>query len=120
MKDELYDIKEQHSLIPHTLSCGINKIGINNVPCSDLSPLRNGKDNLYPDQQGWDPSDPAIVSQTQEAIGDFPDLSLDNEEGCIATQADDSEFGPVAAQINSVFDDKDDFLSAEIEAITDH
>ena len=39
---------------------------------------------------------------------------------CIDVQADDSEFGPVAAQINSVFDDKDDFLSAETEAITDH
>jgi hypothetical protein len=60
------------------------------------------------------------VTQTQEANGETPYLSSDNEEGCIAAQADDSEFGPVVAQINSMFDDKDDFLSAEIEAITDH
>ena len=53
-------------------------------------------------------------------MGIPPYPNLDNEEGCLAAQADDSEFGPVAAQINSVFDDKDDFLSAEIEAITDH
>ena len=53
-------------------------------------------------------------------MGITPYPSLDNEEGCLAAQAVDSEFGTAAAQINSVFDDIDDFLSAEIEAITDH
>ena len=90
------------------------------VPCSVTSPHHNGNTIPGTDQQGWDPSNPSIVSQTQEANGDFPYLSSDNEEGCINVQADNSEFGPVIAQINSVFDDKDDFLSAEIDAITDH
>ena len=53
-------------------------------------------------------------------MGITPYPSLDNEEGCLAAQADNSEFGQAAAQINSVFNDIDDFLSAEIEAITDH
>ena len=119
-EDDSYGVTQQQSLTPHGNTCGINKAGMKIVPCSDTSPLRNGKANLGPDQQGWDPSNPSIVSQTQEAFGDSPYLSSDNEEGCIAAQADDSEFGPVAAQINSVFDDKDDFISAEIEAITDH
>ena len=90
------------------------------VPYYDSSPLSNGTDNLGPDQQGWDPSNPVIVSQTQEAIGNSPNLSSENEEGCIDIQVDNPEFGTVAAQISSVFDNKDAFLSAEIEAITDH
>ena len=91
-----------------------------NVHCSVTSPQHNGNTILGPDQQGWDTSNPSIVSQTQEAFGNSPYPSLDNEEGCLAAQADDSEFGPVAAQINSVFDDKDDSLSDEIKAITSH
>ena len=91
-----------------------------NVHCSVTSPQHNGNTILGPDQQGWDTSNPSIVSQTQEAFGDSPYPSSDDEEGCLAAQVDDSEFGPVAAQINSVFDDKDDFLLAEIETIIDH
>ena len=60
------------------------------------------------------------MSQTQEGIGDSPSLSSDNEEDCVAVPSSDPEYGEVAAQMNSVFDDKDDFLSAEIEAIIDH
>ena len=47
-------------------------------------------------------------------------MSSDNEEDCVAVPSSDPEYGEVAAQMNSVFDDKDDFLSAEIEAIIDH
>ena len=91
-----------------------------NVHCSVTSPQHNGNTILGTDQQCWDTSIPSIVSQTQEGTGDSPGLSSDEEEGCLAAQADDSEFGTVPAQLNSVFDDKDDFLSAEIEAIIDH
>ena len=47
-------------------------------------------------------------------------MSSDNEEDCVAISSSDPEYGDVAAQMNSVFDDKEDFLSAEIEAIIDH
>jgi hypothetical protein len=47
-------------------------------------------------------------------------LSSDNEEDCVAVPSSDPEYGEVAAHMNSVFDDKDDFISAEIDAIIDH
>ena len=55
-----------------------------------------------------------------KGIGDSPNLSSDNGGEYIAVPSNDPEFSTVLAQINSVFDDKDDFLSAEFEVITDH
>ena len=53
-EDDSYDVAEKQSLTPHGNTYNINKTGMKNVPCSDISPLCNGKANFGPDQQGWD------------------------------------------------------------------
>ena len=60
-----------------------------------------------------------IVSQTQTGIKDSY-ADSDNEESPITMSSDEPQFDEIAKQLNNVFDDTDDYLSAELKAIIDH
>ena len=72
-----------------------------------------------PLSQCWDPSSPALVSQTQ-GNDDISRMGSVDEDNCIDIPSDKLEHGKIAAQVNTVFDETYDYLSAQIKAITDH
>ena len=73
-----------------------------------------------PHPNAWDPSGPAIISQTQENLDDTSTLDSDDEDNCAAISINELEYGKVVSQLNTVFDEADDYLSAEIKVITDN
>ena len=54
---------------------------------------------------------PPIFSQTQTGINDSYAES-DDEESPIAMTSDESQFDVISKQLNNIFDDTDDYLSA--------
>ena len=92
----------------------IKKADVSTAACNNPSTLHTSTDFSCYDHQGWDPSNPAIVSQDREGIGDSPSLSSNNEEDCMTIPIYDPEYSNVAAQMSSVSDEKYDFFSADI------
>ena len=76
--------------------------------------------NHPPHPDAWDPSGPAITSQTQKNLDDTSTLDSDNEDNCVAVSNNGLEYGKVISQLNTLFDESDYYLSTEIKAITDH
>ena len=64
LEDNSYDAAEQARPTPHGIPCGIDK-----ASCSVSSPHHIRNRIPCPDTQGWDPSHPSIVSQTQDGYG---------------------------------------------------
>ena len=62
---------------------------------------------------------PPIVSQTQTEINDSHEGS-DDEESPIPLTGDVPQFDTITRQLNNVFDDNDDYLSANFKEIIDH
>ena len=60
-----------------------------------------------------------IVIQTQTVIDDSY-ADSDQEERKITEPSDGPQFDEITKQLNNVFDDSDDYLSAELEVITNH
>ena len=53
-------------------------------------------------------------------MDDTPTLDSDDEDNCVAISSNEFEYRKVVSQSNTVFDESDDYLSAEIKATTDH
>ena len=68
----------------------------------------------------WEIYGPATINQNQEQLDNTSTLDSDNENNCIAIFSNELEYGKVVSQLNTVFDESDDYLYTEIKSITDH
>ena len=86
-------------------------------PTVDTTPI-DQRDHLSDNNNGV-----PIISQTQPVVEDVDsdnDDSIAMDQGCIAASATDIDHDDVVTQINTIFDEKDDYLAAELVAITDN
>ena len=62
---------------------------------------------------------PPIFSQTRTVILDSY-VEYGDEESAINISSDEPQFDEIVKQLNNVFDDIDEYLSADLKAIIDH
>ena len=74
-------------------------------------------DEIVPQTNGDDL--PPIFSQTQ-SVNNNSHAGSDNEESPIPLTDDVPQFDTIATQLNNVFDDNDDYLSANLKVIIGH